>query len=187
MNDLLPVLRSVLSDAHFETIERITNKSKDKEYVKKRNLVIEKDQSLTKGNKILTIKGQKFLFKLAVLVLTNQEFPRNHLELLNLEPKFIPSSKKLLFMDIVNATEFGALSLEKGKQNENGELLRQKISNIIFKNINSKIRCNLTLEQRTVFKELLQSTEDKVYCYDNGNGLVILNNKDAIQKIEKQN
>ena len=37
VNDLSQELRSVLSDAPFETIERITNISKEKEYVKKRN------------------------------------------------------------------------------------------------------------------------------------------------------
>ena len=50
VNDLSQELRSVLSDSHFETIERITNKSKEKQYVKKRNHLIEKYQSLTKGN-----------------------------------------------------------------------------------------------------------------------------------------
>ena len=34
----------------------------------------------------------------------------------------------------------------------------------------------------TALKELLQSTENKVYSYHKGNAFVILNNKDAIQK-----
>ena len=37
-------------------------------------------------------------------------------------------------MDINNATEICALSLEKENQTENAELLKQKISNIISKN-----------------------------------------------------
>ena len=37
-------------------------------------------------------------------------------------------------MDIINATEICALSLEKENQFENAELLRQKISNVISKN-----------------------------------------------------
>ena len=59
VNDLSQELRSVLSNVHFETIERITNKSKEKEYVKKRNHQIEKYQNLTKGNKIQKITGNK--------------------------------------------------------------------------------------------------------------------------------
>ena len=89
-------------------------------------------------------------------------------------------------MDIVNATEFCVLSLEKENQTENAELLRQKISNVISKNINFKIRSNLTFEERAAPKELSQSTEYKVYSYDKGTGFVILKNKDAIRKIKEQ-
>ena len=46
---------------------------------------------------------------------------------------------------------------------------------------------NLTFEQRAAFKELLQSTENKVYSYDKDNSFVILNNKDAMQKNRKTN
>ena len=42
------------------------------------------------------------------------------------------------------------------------------------------------MNKRTALKELLQSTENKVYSYDKDNNFVILNNKDAIQKIEEQ-
>ena len=66
-------------------------------------------------------------------------------------------------MDIVNATKLCALILEKENRIENAESLRQKISNIISKNINFNIKSNLTLEQTTVLQELLQSTENKVY------------------------
>ena len=80
------------------------------------------------------------------------------------------SNKKLPFLDIVNAIEICALSLEKENQIQNAELLRQKITNAIFKNINFKTRSNLTFEQRTAPKELLQSTENKVFSYDKGTG-----------------
>ena len=165
VNDLSQELRSVLSDAYFETIERITNISKEKEYVKKRNHLLEKYQNLTKGNKIQKIRRKKSLLKPAVLNLTNQEIPQNYLELLNLGPKFVPSNTKLPFMDIVNATEICALSLEKENQIENAESLRQKISNVISKIIHFKIRNNLTFEQRIALKKLSQSTENKVYSY----------------------
>ena len=59
-------------DAHFATIERITDISKEQEYVKKRNHLIEKYQNLTKGNKIQKMTGNKTLLKPAVLNLTNQ-------------------------------------------------------------------------------------------------------------------
>ena len=55
-------------------------------------------------------------------------------------------------MDIVKAAEICAVSLEKENQIENAELLQQKISNIISKNISFKIRNNLTFERRAAFK-----------------------------------
>ena len=95
VNDLSQKLRSVLNDVHFETIERITNKSKEKEYVKKRNHLIEKYQNLTRANKIQKITGNRSLLKPAVLNLTNQGIPQHHLKILNLgRLKFVPSNKK---------------------------------------------------------------------------------------------
>ena len=147
-------LRSVLNNARLETIECITNISNGKEYVKKRNHLIEKYQNLTKGNKIEKITGNKPLLKPAVLNLANQEIPEHYLELLNLGPNFIPSNEKLPFMDIVNATEICALSLEKVNQIENAELSRQKIGNVTSKNINFKKSNNSTFEQRVALEEL---------------------------------
>ena len=57
-------------------------------------------------------------------------------------------------MDIVNATEICALSLEKVNQIENAELLRQKIGNVTSKNINFKKSNNSTFEQRVALEEL---------------------------------
>ena len=105
-----------MSNAHFETIKHITNISKEEEYVKKRNHLKENYQNLTKGNMIQIITGNKSLLKPAVLNLRNQEIPQYHLELLNLGPTIVASSKKLPFIDIVNATEICALSLEKQNQ-----------------------------------------------------------------------
>ena len=61
LNDSSQKLRSVLSDVHFETITRITNRSKKKEYVKKRNHLIKKYQNFVKGNKIQKRTGNKSL------------------------------------------------------------------------------------------------------------------------------
>ena len=63
--------------------------------------------------------------------------------------------------------------------------MRQKIINI-SKNINFKIRNNLPFEQRTALKELPERTENKIYSYNKAVVFEILNNKDAIRKIEEQ-
>ena len=67
--------------------------------------------------------------------MTNQEISQHHLELLNVGPKFVPSNKKPPFMDIINATEICPLNLEKEKSDLKRRL-RQKISDVISKNIN---------------------------------------------------
>ena len=85
MTDLSQNLRSVLSDAHFETIECTTNKSKEKEYLRKSNHPVE---NLTKGKKTQTITDNKSLLKPAALNLTNQEILEHHLKLLNVGPTF---------------------------------------------------------------------------------------------------
>ena len=88
MTDLSQNLRSVLSEAHFETIECTTNKSKGKEYLRKSDHPIEKHQNLTKGKKTQTTTDNKSLLKPDALNLTNQEIPEHHLKLLNVEPTF---------------------------------------------------------------------------------------------------
>ena len=65
--------------------------------------------------------------------MANQEIPQHYRELLNLGPKFVHSNEKLPFMDIVNAREICALSLEKENQIENAELLRQKLAMLFLK------------------------------------------------------
>lgn len=77
-------------DPYFETIEHITNNSKEKEYVKDRNHLTGKYQNMNKGNKTQAFKGNKSLLKPAVLNLTNQEITQHNLELLNIGPRFVP-------------------------------------------------------------------------------------------------
>ena len=130
---------------------RTNNRSKEKEYVKKRKHLIKKYENLTKWNKIQEIAGNQSLLKPAILNLTKQEVNQHQLEP-NLGPKFVPSNKKPPFMDIVNTSEICALSFEKENQIENAEVLRQKISNVISKNTHFKIGCNLTFEQRAALQ-----------------------------------
>ena len=89
-------------------------------------------------------KGNKSLLKPTVSNLTNQEIPQHHLKLRNLDlrPKFVLSSKKLRFMNVLNVIELCALSLEKENQIEKAVILRQNIGKVIYKNINFEMRSN---------------------------------------------
>ena len=84
-------------------------------------------------------------------------------------------------MDIVKAAEICAVSLEKENQIENAELLQQKISNIISKNISFKIQ-----KGEGQLLNLLQITENKIYSFDKGTVFVILNNKDIVTRKTKE-
>ena len=66
MNNLPQELNKVLNDGDYEIIDCITNKSKEKEYIKQTKHLIEKYKHLTKRNKTQIIKGKKFLLKPAV-------------------------------------------------------------------------------------------------------------------------
>ena len=85
-------------------------------------------------------------------------------------------------MDILDVTEICAINWEKENLIENAEYHDKKLAALFP----TKIRSNSTFQQRPALKELSQSTENKVYSYDKGTGFVILNNIDAIRKIEKQ-
>ena len=71
------------------------------------------------------MKSNKSLLKTCCFELgDSKEICQHHIELLNLGLKFLPSNKKLPFIDIVYATELCALCLEKGGKIENAGLLQ---------------------------------------------------------------
>ena len=98
----------------------------------------EKFKKLFEESKKATEKGTLKFLKPPVLNLTNHELPKHHLDLLNLGPKFVPTTRDLPFMDIVTSTEICALGLERDQKVEIAESLRQKVNDILLKNINFK-------------------------------------------------
>ena len=65
-------------------------------------------------------------------------------------------------MDIITSTESGALDLKYNHKEHDAETLRQNVSNILQKNLNLKIRDNLTKDERRALKELQKDEKGRV-------------------------
>lgn len=71
--------------------------------------------------------------KQAVIYLTNEQLTDDQTSLLKIERNFVSTNKKILFMDINSTT---ALDLENWNKGTDTEPLRQKLSEILSKNLN---------------------------------------------------
>ena len=66
------------------------------------------------------------------------------------------------------------------------ESLRQNISKIITKDLKKKHKNNLNFAERKALTEMQHDKNISIYPFDKGTGFVVIKEKDAIQKIEKQ-
>ena len=89
-------------------------------------------------------------------------------------------------MDIIQTTEICTLELENDGYFEKAERLRQGVSKILSNDVNKKHRKNLTIGQRNAISEIKNSTNLKVYPFDKRSGFVIIEEKDAVKRIEEQ-
>ena len=64
--------------------------------------------------------------------------------------------------------------------------MRQGVSKILSKDVNKKHRNNLTIGQINTIREIKNSTNLKVYPFDKGSEFVIMEEEDAIKRIEEQ-
>ena len=178
-------LRNILSEEHYILIQNVTDISREKEFLKKKKQLIDKYNSLL--NKYSQHSNYKTsLIKPAILNLTSEEMPKHYESLLNLGPKFVPTNKNLPFMDIITSTESCALDMEQNHKENEAETLRQNVSNILWKNVNLKIRSNLTKGERSALKELQKDGKLRVHEFDKGCGFAIVTNDTAKETIEEQ-
>ena len=89
-------------------------------------------------------------------------------------------------MDIIQTTKICALELENDRYFEKAERLREGISKILTKDVNKKHRNNLTIGQINAIREIKNSTNLKVCPFDKGSGFVIMEEEEAIKRIEEQ-
>ena len=84
--------------------------------------------------------------KPSIINLMNIALADHKTSLLNLGPKFVPTRKRIPFMEIITATESVALNLEYHNKEADAESLCQNVCHILNKNRNMKIKDNLSKE-----------------------------------------
>ena len=78
------------------------------------------------------------------------------------------------------------MSRNENKPGYDGEQIRDRVANILSKNINFKPKNNLTSEQRSALKELKSNEEIKVVPYDKGSGFAVMTKDDMMLKMKEQ-
>ena len=193
-------LRTSMREPDYTNLENITNKAKEKTFIKERERLKKKFEVLSTNRKsfIDVNDGRQQIgrqqigrqqigrIKTTVLNLTNATLQPHITELLNLGPKFVPTPRSIPFMNIITSTESAAIDLDKVAKHHESENLRQQVSNTLSKFVNKKIPSNLNHSQCKALKELRMNNETKVYPFDKGSGFVLLSQEDALAKMSEQ-
>ena len=109
--------KNILLEEHYILIQNVTDDSREKEFLKRKQLIEKYNSLLDKYCRHSNYKT--ILIKPAIFNFTKQEIPKHYESLLNLGPKFVPTNKNLPFMDIIISTESCALDMEHNhKENE---------------------------------------------------------------------
>ena len=179
-------LKRRINDEHFALIDRTTEESKEKEFTKKKNHLINKFEKLKNSTEKKGKQKTTSYIKQAVINLTDTELTEEQMSLLNLGPNFVPATKRIPFMDIILATETCALDLENSSKETDAEFLHQKVGHILNKNLYLKLRDNLSKAQRKALVQINNNKDTTIYPFDKGSGFVLLPEKNAMQKTEEQ-
>ena len=133
----LNVLKEQLSKDDYNTLITITDKTKEKHFIKKKEHLISKYNSLintSDDSMNLAIERTRSIIKEGIVNLTGEELDENKIKLLNLGPTFVPKEKKKRpYMDVIQTKETCALDLEREGKFSIAESRRQNISRIITK------------------------------------------------------
>ena len=186
----LNVLKEQLSKDDYDTLITITDNTKEKHFIKKKEHLISKYNSLINTSDDfmnLAIERTQSIIKEVIVNLTGEELDENKIKLLNLGPKFVPTeNKKRPYTDIIQTTEICALELQREGKFSIVESLRQNISRIITKDLKKKHKNNLSFAERKALTEMKHDKYISIYPLDKGTGFVVIKEEDAIQKIEEQ-
>ena len=89
-------------------------------------------------------------------------------------------------INVISATETCPIDLENSSKETDAECLRQKVSHILNRNLNIKLRDNLSKPQRQALVQMKNNKDTTIYPFDRGSGFVVLSGKNTMQKIEEQ-
>ena len=173
-----------LSPEDMNNVKYITDKSRETAFQKSRLRLMNKFTNLQSPQKRTGQKSNTNHVKNTVLNLCDTDLPQHHQDLLNLGPKFVPTNKRIPYMDIISTTESSALKLEYDKKIETAQTLRMNVLRAL--KMAKPPKDNLTLQQKIALKELRGNDTPKIYPFDKGTGFVRIESENALRKIEEQ-
>ena len=88
-------LKRRINDEHFALIDRTTEKSKEKEFTKKKNHLINKFEKLKNSSRKKGKQKTISYIKQVVINLTDTELTEEQKSLLNLGLNFVPAAKRI--------------------------------------------------------------------------------------------
>ena len=77
-------------------------------------------------------------------------------------------------MEILSATETCAIDLENSSKETDAKYLRQKVSHILIRNLNIKLRENLSTPQREALVQMKNNKDKTIYSLDKGSEFIVL-------------
>ena len=172
-----------LHEEDFQMIEGVTEKSREKMFCTSKERLVRKFRSLKNTAQENSVYRTNHV-KNIVLNLSETDIPSHHKDLLALGPKFVPSSNKVPYLDIISMTESTSLRLEYNNRVEDAQNLRRSVLRLI--KINKQPKRNLTLEQLNAMKEIKEDENISIYPFDKGTGFVRIEKEKAIEKIREQ-
>ena len=108
-------LKHRVLDQDYETIIGITDKAKEKHYIKKKTHLCTKFNNLKNAtvNNTNNTTPTKRITQEGIINITGKKLDKNKIRLLNLGPKFVPTyNRQQPYMDIIQTTEIWAPELE---------------------------------------------------------------------------
>ena len=197
-------LEFVLNSNDMTTVSRCTNLARENRFLSTRQKLKKKFESLAArqgvhvANKVPTKQADaaaeqssttsgdlpQQIVKPVTLNLSGENVSDDIISILNLGPKFVPTSRKIPYMDIITATESKALTLSRANENTKAQTLRQEVMKIL-KTARTPTS-NLTKKQGLALKELKSNSDVLVYPFDKGSGLVLIKKEEVLQKLKEQ-
>ena len=154
----LNVLKEQLSKEDCDTLITITDNTKERHFIKKKEHLISKCNSLintSHHSMNLRIEITRSIIKEGIVNITGEELDENKIKFLSLGLKFVPTGNRMRpYMDITQTTEICALDLELEGKFSIAESLRQNISRIITKDLKKKHKNNLSFAERKALTEM---------------------------------
>ena len=128
-----------MSAEHYLLIQSVTEKSREKEHFVCKFNKLQITSSKRDKQQITTTYVKPSIVNLTDIALTDYQT-----SLLNLGLKFVPTEKRITFMEIITATASVALILEYHNKETDAKSLSQNVCHILNKNRNMKIEDNLS-------------------------------------------